>query len=84
MSDQHNPLKDPIRMIQEAKENNEEPTFTVRAKDAHSLAALNKYIESISSLDSCSNDQFIQQAKDLRDKFIKWRTENIRQVRWPD
>lgn len=76
--------KNIIEMLEKAKQNDDEPVFMVRAKDAHSVKVLDSYIESMESLDSSLNEQFVEDVKATRARFIEWRKNHIKQVKWPN
>jgi len=75
--------KNVLEMFENAKANNNEPVFMVRAKDAHAVKVLDAYIKSMEEFDSSLNEEFVDSVKATREKFIEWRKQHIQQVKWP-
>lgn len=75
--------KNIIEMLEKAKQNDHEPVFMVRAKDAHSVKVIDAYIESMESLDSSLNEEFVNDVKATKERFIAWRKKHMNQVKWP-
>lgn len=68
-------------IIKEAK-NNGEPTFTIRAKDIASMAALFHYKEECRRI-GCENE-FINDIERIIDEFLLWRKHNKIELKRPD
>ncbi len=68
-------------VLKSARENNE-PVLVLRAKDALSLTALDKYIEKCKAHNT--NESHIIGLAEIRYDFVCWREANNEMVKLPD
>lgn len=74
-------MKDPIKMIKEAQENNE-PIFVIRAKDRCAIAALSAYNVACSLVGV--EEYHLKETQKIYLKFLEFKNKNFDKTKIPD
>ena len=75
-------MKDPIKMIKKAQEQ-DIPTFTVKATDKHSYKAVAKYFQAVSN-DPEVSEEFKNEIEVIFKEFFEFQQDNKSMIKIPD